>query len=193
VSTLNQAPNGVNGFFADSACSLCGTGQQSIADNFVINAPGGSFRVEQLVTWGGYFPAPGTPNTTDSFSILIHNNTANLPGAVVFSVLGIPASSRVMTGIILFGVNEWMFTWNLAAPPVLPNGTYWIEIFNSTATNPNEDFFWETGNLDPVHGVANGAFATATPGVAWNTNPGESAIQINGTEQPVELQGFSVE
>jgi hypothetical protein len=194
VSTLNQPPNQVNGLFADSACGLCPSGQQSIADNFVINSAGGSFRVEQLVTWGGYFPAPGTPNVTDTFTIRILNSAGTLPGStVLFSVTGIPASTRVATGVVLFGVQEFMFTFNLAAPPTLPNGTYWIEIFNSTAANAGEDFFWETGNLDATHGVLNGAFATATPGATWSVNPGESAIQINGTDQPVELQGFSVE
>jgi hypothetical protein len=192
VLTLNQPPNQVNGFFADSACSNCATGAQSIADNFIVNATP-AFRVDQIVMWGGYFPG-NVANTTDVFSIFIHSDAGGLPGAVVFSVTGIQASTRAMTGIVLFGVNEWMFTFNLAAPPTLAPGTYWVEIFNNTTANPGNDFFWETGNLDGTHGIADGAFATAAPGVTWMANPGsDSAVQINGTVVPVELQTFTVE
>src|SRR5690606_6999157 len=35
---LDQAPNQVNGLFIDVTCGLCGTGQQSIAENFVVTA-----------------------------------------------------------------------------------------------------------------------------------------------------------
>src|SRR5215470_11202264 len=52
---LNQPPNGVNGFFADDACGLCG-GPQSIADNFIINDPSGGFVLQQIDMFGGYFP-----------------------------------------------------------------------------------------------------------------------------------------
>jgi hypothetical protein len=189
---LNQQPNAVNGFFNDSDCQLCGTGQQSIADNFVVNSPTGSVQLNQITIWGGYFPG-NTPNATDDFDILIHNNAGGLPGpSIVFSVSGIPATSRAMTGIVLFGVDEWIFDFTLAAPPTLPNGTYWLEIFNNTAPTPGVDMFWETGNLDGTNGVANAAFATQTPGTAWNPNPGENAVVLTGVI-PVTLQEFAIE
>jgi hypothetical protein len=189
---LNQQPNAINGFFNDSDCQLCGTGQQSIADNFVINSPTGNATINHITTWNGYFPG-NTPNATDSFSIFIKNNAGSLPGStVLFSVTGIQATARVTTGVVLFGVDEWMFDFDLAAPPTLPNGTYWLEIFNNTAPTPGVDFFWETGDLDPTHGVADGAFATSTPGTAWNPNPGDSSVILTGSV-PVTLQEFMVQ
>ena len=189
---LDQQPNAVNGFFNDSDCNLCPTGQQSIADNFVVNSPTGSVQLNQITIWGGYFPG-NTPNATDDFDILIHNNVGGLPGpTIIFSVLGIPATSRVQTGVVLFGVDEWMFDFVLGAPPTLPNGTYWLEIFNNTVTNPGSDMFWETGNLDPVHGSPNAAFAQQTPGTTWLSNPGENAVVLTGVI-PVTLQDFSIQ
>jgi hypothetical protein len=193
TDTLNQAPNGVNGYFSDPNCQLCPTGQQAMADNFVINAGGGSFQLNQITTWGGYFPG-NTPNATDDFDILIHNNAGGLPGAtIIFSVTGIPATTRVPTGVVLFGVDEYIYTFDLAAPPTLPNGTYWIEIINNTAPTPGVDYFWETGNLDPTNGILGGAFSTSAPGSAWNPNPDDQATILTGTPVPVELQEFSVE
>jgi hypothetical protein len=189
---LNQQPNAVNGFFNDSDCQLCPTGQQSIADNFVVNSPAGSVTLNQITTWGGYFPG-NTPNATDDFDILIHNNAGGLPGpTIVFSVLNIPATTRATTGVILFGVDEYIFDFILAAPPSLPNGTYWLEIFNNTAPTPGVDFFWETGNLDGTNGVLNAAFAQQTPGTAWLSNPGENAVVLTGVI-PVTLQDFSIQ
>ncbi len=193
TTLINQAPNGVNGYFADPDCQLCGTGQQSMADNFVVNAPGGSFQLNQIVVWGGYFPG-NTPNATDDIDILIHNNAGGLPGpTVLFSLSGIQATSRVATGVVLFGVDEYIYTFDLAAPPTLPNGTYFIEIFNNTAPTPGVDWFWETGNLDPVNGIASAAFAFETPGVLWNANPDDQSMVLSGTPVPVELQSFSIE
>ena len=189
---INQQPNASNGYFNDSDCQLCPTGQQSMADNFVVNSPTGSVLLQHITTWGGYFPG-NTPNATDSFNILIHNNAGGLPGpTIVFSVLGIPATTRAMTGVVLFGVDEWIFDYDLAAPPTLPNGTYWLEIFNTTAPTPGVDFFWETGTLDPTNGIASGAFAQQTPGTAWLSNPDDQSMILTGTI-PVTLQEFSIE
>lgn len=189
---LDQQPNGVNGYFNDSDCQLCPSGQQSIADNFVIASPTGNATLNTITTWGGYFPG-NTPNATDSFSIFIKNNVGGLPGpTVLFSVTNIPATNRAMTGIILFGVDEWIFDFTLAAPPTLPNGTYWLEIFNTTAPTPGVDFFWETGNTDPTHGIPAGAFSQSTPGATWFSNPDDQSVVLTGTI-PVTLQEFSVQ
>lgn len=188
---LDQQPNAINGFFNDSDCQLCPTGQQSMADDFIVSVP--SVQLNQIVMWGGYFPG-NVPNAIDDFDILIHNNSGGLPGpTILFSVSGIQATSRVATGVVLFGVDEYMFTFDLAAPPTLPTGTYWLEIFNNTAPNPGNDMFWETGNLDPTNGTTDAAFAQQTPGTSWLTNPGlEQSAVLTGTI-PVTLQEFSIE
>jgi len=191
---IDQQPNAVNGYFADTDCQLCPTGQQSMADNFVINSATGSAQLQHITMWGGYFPG-NTPNATDDYDILIHNNAGALPGAtIVFTVSGIQATTRATTGVVLFGVDEWVFDFDLAAPPTLPNGTYWLEIFNNTAPTPGVDFFWETGTLDPTHGIASAAFSTSTPGqtAGWNVNPDDQSMVLSGTI-PVTLQEFSIE
>jgi hypothetical protein len=82
--------------------------------------------------------------------------------------------------VVLFGVHEWEFTLTLGTPVNLTAGTYWIELFNDTTGNP-DDFFWETGNLDPTHGGPGSGWTTATPGVAWNFDGAtDMAIQIDG-------------
>lgn len=193
VNTLDQAPNGVNGFFSDNTCALCGTGQQSIADNFVVDTGGLGFVIQEVVFWGGYFPTD-TENASDTITIRILADGGGVPSSTVVCSDGPSSPPRAMTGVILFGVNEWVYTATLGAPCVLADGTYWVEIFNSTSGNPSgDDWFWETGNLDPVHGIANSVFATSVPGVTWMSNPGELSIQLNGDVVPVELQSFDVE
>ena len=78
---LNQAPNAINGLFADS--SFNGTLQQSIAENFVVAAAGPTYGITEIKFWGGYFPE-NIPNTTDDFTILIHSDAGGSPGAVIY-------------------------------------------------------------------------------------------------------------
>jgi len=187
---LNQAPNGLNGLFADS--SFNGASQQSIADNFVVAAAGPNYGITEIVFWGGYFPQ-NIPNTTDDFTIIIHSDAGGSPGANIYARYNLQATSRVTTGVILFGVDEYLFTFDFSASPfMMPNtGTYWIEIYNNSTQS--DAFFWETGNLDVTHGVAEATFAVETPGVTW-LGPhgyGDQAIQINGDDNiPVELTSF---
>jgi hypothetical protein len=143
------------------------------------------------VFWGGYFPE-NIPNVTDDFTVIVHSDAGGVPGAVVDSRSGLQASSRATTGVVLFGVDEYVFTFDFSASPIIiaSTGTYWIEIFNNS--NPSSNFFWETGNLDVTHGVAGNNFATETPGVTWLGDTGnEMSIQINGDNAiPVELVSF---
>src|SRR5690606_17980260 len=71
---LDQAPNQVNGLFIDVTCGLCGTGQQSIAENFVVTA---SVALQQIRLWTGYFPG-NTPTTTDLYTVILHTDAAGL-------------------------------------------------------------------------------------------------------------------
>jgi hypothetical protein len=187
---LDQVPNGVNGFFADS--SFNGTSQQSIADNFAVAVAGSTYGITEIMFWGGYFPE-NIPNPTDDFTILIHSDAGGVPGAVIYARYDLQATSRATTGTVLFGVDEYLFTFDFSASPmIIANpGTYWIEIYNnSTASSA---FFWETGDLDVTHGVSGNNFAIETPGVTWLGNTGnEQAIQISGdTNVPVELESFT--
>ena len=189
---LDQAPNQVNGLFADASCALCGTGQQSIAENVNITTAGPAVVVTELVMWGGYYPE-NIPNTTDNFTINIYADNAGTPGTLLFTASGLEATSRVSTGVVLFGVNEYMFTFDFSATPinVANTGIYWFEIFNNSVESGN--FFWETGNPDGTHGIVGSVWATATPGVSWNIDTAtDLAVQINGDDNvPVELTSFT--
>jgi hypothetical protein len=186
---LNQVPNGVNGFFADSTYN--GTLQQSIADNFNVTTAGPTYGITEIKIWGGYFPQ-NIPNTTDDFAILIHQDAAGSPGPVIYQRYDLQPTSRVTTGVVLFGVNEYLFTFNFGANPFIIStpGIYWIEIYNNSTHS--DAFFWETGNLDPTRGVANSAWSTTTPGGTWNIQGDNLAIEINGDDNiPVELVSFN--
>lgn len=179
---LDQAPNQANGLFSDASCSICPTGQQSVAENFVVTTP---VALQQIRIWTGYHPG-NTPTTSDIFTVILHADAAGLPGAVIYTESNV-ASTRVQTGVVLFGVDEWLATLTLAAPQNLAAGTYWIEIFNDSAAGGSpDDVFWETGDLDAVHGIFNNAFAQQTPGVTWLAgNPtGDSAVQLDGPQSP---------
>jgi hypothetical protein len=191
VVFLNQAPNQTNGLFADSSCALCGTLQQSIAENFNATISNATTGITQIIFWGGYFPE-NIPNPTDDFTLLLHSNSGGSPGSVIAARYNLQATMRATTGVVLFGVNEYMFTFDLASPILITaSGTYWLEMYNNSTSSAN--FFWETGNLDPTHGTVGSAWTTATPGVTWNLDPAtDLSVQINGDDNiPVELASFT--
>jgi hypothetical protein len=191
VVFLDQAPNQVNGLMADSSCALCGTLQQSVAENFTVTTAGPNYAITEIIFWGGYYPE-NLPNPVDDFTIMIHTDAGGSPGTLVDSRYDLEATSRVTTGVVLFGVDEYQFTFDFSASPIFITsaGTYWIEIYNNSTASSN--FFWETGNLDGTHGIAGSAWATATPGATWNLDPAtDLSIQINGDDNvPVELVNF---
>ncbi len=189
-STLNQAPNRSNGVFSDEVCDFCGGGAQVLAENFTVITGGLGFDLEQIVMWGGYFPN-NVPIAVDDFDVLVHSDAAGIPGAVICTETGMAATSRVDTGIDLFGVDEYLVTLDLAVACNLADGTYWIEIYNNTGAG--DDWFWETGTVDGVNGIIDSVFALEAPGVTWLVQPGDFAVQLNGTVVPVELQSFSIE
>lgn len=193
VQFLFQTPNQVNGVFADASCALCGTGQQTVAENFTATISNSTTGIIQFVIYGGYYPE-NIPNATDDFTIILHADAAGSPGTVLWQESGIQATSRSTTGVVLFGVDEYMFTFDFdfANAILLPGtGTYWVEIFNNSVESGN--FFWETGNLDGAHGVAGSGWYTTTPGTAWNLDPAtDFSFTINGDDNvvPVELVSF---
>ncbi len=165
---LDQPPNQVNGFFADA------TWPQTIADNFILGA---SETITELRVWGGYF-STDTNFDPDDFTVIFHEDTASLPGADADPPqTGLAATCKELTGVSLFGVSEYVYQLVLDTPVTLGPGTYWVELFNNTAGNPDV-WFWETGDQDAVNGIFDGAFAVEIPGVAWNPSGGDNALQV---------------
>jgi hypothetical protein len=169
---ISQAPDQVNGLFSDTDCDFCGSGVQSIAENFTLTD---TANIAQLVFWGAYFP--NNIPATDSFTVIFHSNGASLPGGTVSTEGGLSPTTRTLTGITLFGVNEYEYVLDIT-PVTLGPGTYWVELYNNTSTSA-ESWFWETGTLDPSAGIAGAAFDAATPGAAWGPITGnDMALQM---------------
>ena len=170
---LNQPPNQTNGLFADLGCDLCGTGVQSIAESVIFAS---DVDVCDIQIQSGYFPA-NVP-VTDNLSLFVYEDAAGLPGTLFYMESNIP-STRVMTGNVLFGVDEWTHTLIPTSMPTVPAGKYWVEIFNDTGFG-TDDFFWETGENDTAGGgtTADGVFATEAPGITWGATGEDHAMVI---------------
>jgi len=173
VLLLEQLPNQVDGYFADSQSP------QSIAENFSLAE---EQVIEQVQLWSGYFSFD-TP-FSDNITIMFHDDAGGVPGTVLYSETPV-ASAREQTGVILFGVHEYLHTLTLATPLALGPGTYWVEIYNN---NPGDDdiFFWETGNADSFgRGLLGYAWAPSTPGAGWLYDTGaELAFRLIGSDEP---------
>jgi hypothetical protein len=186
---LAQAPNQVNGIFSDLGCDICSTGVQIISDNFVVSSGGVGVNMNQAMIWGGYYP--GNVPTAANFEVSFHSNAGGVPGAVVCQASVVPTSD-VLTGVTLFGVSEHLVTLDFPSC-TLADGTYWIEIHTNTGLG-TDDWFWEVGNLDGVHGIIGSVWATEYPVVTWNSDTAtDLAITLNGDLVPVELQSFDIE
>ena len=164
---VSQPANGVNGYFSDL------TFPQAIADDFIIGAGGADLGV---ITWyGGYFP--NNLVVPDRFHIRIHGESGGLPsGSLYLDLPSVAADSKMFTGTVIFGVDEYRYSFNLNGLH-LNAGTYWLEIVNDTTQNA-DNWFWETGDLDATHGRLNEVFALEAPGVNWLANGADQAFSI---------------
>ena len=178
---IDQAPNGLNGFFADPAFP------QIVADNFI--STGGGLLNYELTFYGGYFP--NDPLPTDAFTVNLYNDAGGLPGGAATLITSGSADSRTATGNILFGVQEYEYSLNLGNLDLVA-GTYWIEISNSPGILPNDVWFWETGDLDPVNGIDDAAFSI-DGGLTWaSLGPGNNlAFTITTTSVIPEPSSFA--
>jgi hypothetical protein len=174
---LLQPPNQVNGLFSDLGCDSCGAGMQVIAESFMVSTGGAGFDLDKAIIWGGYHPL-NVP-VAAPFEVFVHDDDAGAPGPIVCSDTLLP-SSDVLTGVVLFGVDEHMLTFDLSPCP-LADGTYWIQIYTNTGP-VTDDWFWEVGDLDPVNGVPGSAFSQTQPPAPWNLDPAtEFAVELSGT------------
>jgi hypothetical protein len=164
-------PTRSTAYFSDTGCDFCGGGQQSIADDIKVLA---AFNVCDIQFWGGYYSSNSSP--ADSFTINILSDAGGCPGAAVYSESNVSVA-RVQTGNVLFGVNEWLYTATLASTVNLPVGTYFIEIFNNTGLG-TDDWFWETGNLDPDYGNIRPRLRVQHAGITWNCPLGNDFAMV---------------
>ena len=166
LGCISQPPSAENGYFADYDYP------QWMADNFML---GSATDIYGFSFYGGYFSSD-TPMDVDDFTLYIRSDAGGVPGASVFELHNIPATTRAQTGVILFGVHEWVYQICFGAFNLGP-GTYWVEINNATFGNPDV-WFWETGTLDPINGIEGSAWNTASDAGPWNTQPGNLAFTL---------------
>jgi len=171
---MDQPPNQATALPSDLDCDLCG-GTQVVADQIVLST---AESLNSVTFRGIYFPgdAGGGDPLPDDFTVKIReNDNANLPGAVIRKILVGPASTRAETGLFVLGVREFEYTIDLGPTQELQPGTYWIEIYNNTNSDPtNDDWLWATGDLDPANGLRWSAFSGDPPNVPtkqWNVDP----------------------
>ncbi|MCP4643074.1 MAG: hypothetical protein GY851_21690, partial [bacterium] len=159
---ISQPPNQSNGIFSDCDCDFCGSGQQVLAEQFVLTS---SESIGTVRWWGGYYPDDNEGPGTD-VTIIIHADAGGLPGAALHTLTGVP-TTRAQTGVIAFGVHEWEFEAVLDPCIDLSAGVYWLELTETTNATTNS-FFWEVGDLDAVSGLPGQAFDFACPASAWS-------------------------
>lgn len=184
TTILSQLPSQGSGILSDPDCCVSG---QSLAEHFVMTS---TDTIAEIKVWGGYM-FNNIPTLSDNFTVIFHNDSAGLPGTnAAPPESGIP-STRFDTGINLFGTfDEYEYTLTLANPVTLGPGTYWVEVFNDTTGSP-DNFFWESGFLDPVNGIANFARDNSNaPGTNWAPGIGTN-LAIELTAEPAEPVTFT--
>jgi len=185
TAILSQPPNHIDAHVSDaklqSSLVLPNPTGVCVAENFVLSS---EKTIVQARIWGIYFPGGNAP-ALDNFTVVIHADTAGLPGPALSTQHNVPATRQV-TGESVGGSTEHVYTLMLN-PVVQAPGTYWVEVCNDTTGNP-ASFYWEFGAVDPLHGIPGAAFVfTALFGSNWqvlgiDTDRQDLAIEI--TAQP---------
>jgi hypothetical protein len=151
---IDQDENHSDGIFSDLDCDVCNDGlggQLFIADNFIASKSG---NITSICFAGAYFPG-NLVLAVDDFTVTYYADAAGLPGAVIAGPMSLTVDSREMTGVVLFGVDEYGYQGSHGPVAVASGQTYWVEVVNNTAGN-TDSWFWESGDQDPVNGIFDG-------------------------------------
>jgi hypothetical protein len=116
------------------------------------------------IQWTGLYAFNNSPLATDNFTIQFFVNAAGVPAVAPFLSLPIGNVPRVDTGVnASFGSDIFSYSANVAPIPLAPGTTFWMSIFNNTAADTNDNWFW--GMTDAA---GNGAFRSDQVS-AWTT------------------------
>lgn len=176
---LNQPPNQSNSYPSDPGFP------QSMAEDFVLNS---TVNITRLTIWGVYLGTGIPTPLTDNFSVIIHADSAGLPGTPMSTQNNVPFFSQP-TGETVGGLPEYVFYLTLPTPVTLTTGRYWVEIYNDTTADAVNIFAWETGTLDTTNGISNCALSSIVPGNNWSApaaGPIDLAIEIWATQALVQ-------
>lgn len=183
VVLYDQTDNpGTNGFPSQDFEASFDAYDNQGADDFVIPAGDGSWTINEVYIMGSY-SAGGGP--MPAVNVYFYQNAGGLPGAQVFSALGVVPTD--VGGDVTIA---------LAPPAVLPAGTYWVSVQAAMDFSPFGQWFWSTRAVQSNSPYAwqnpGGGFATpcstwgagaATCGVGGGVDP-DSLFRLSGTISP---------
>jgi hypothetical protein len=159
---IEQPPNAVNGLFADEDWP------QYVSDQMLL---GSATDLNYVTFWGGYFSLDQNLDP-DQFHIVFYDDDGGCPGTQLHHIGPIAADTKAQTGVILFGVHEWVYGVDLTPYAItLPGpGTFHMAIYNSTF-DIDDVWFWETGDMDPYNGILGQCWNATSPDGPWNYDP----------------------
>ena len=120
------------------------------ADDFVIPAGDGSWTINEVYVPGVYFNGTGP---APAVNVFFYQNAGSLPGALVYSALGLVPTDAAGT-----------FTIALTTPAVLPAGTYWVSVQAVMAFSAGGQWGWTERTVQ-----SNSASAWQNPGGGFGT------------------------
>lgn len=187
VALLSQPVDHVNFKDAFSDLTMMSWGTQIIADDFVVSAPGGAL-VTAVRFWGGLYKDVYVG--PDHFSVEFYGLDANgLPGNYLGGAIDVQPQT-LLTGWVsptFTPVKEIRYTLPLSPPVALPQGTFWVAVYNNTPTTA-DTWTWFGATIDEQAGVPNHAFQSNS-GQWWHGNlppspwpPKEFSLEIRGLE-----------
>lgn len=146
------------------------------ADDFVVPAEDGGWRVERLAVKGKYSDGDGP---APSFDVAIFANGGSLPGVEVYRAL-LVTPTRDQGGAIVL---------DLPQPAMLPPGRYWLAVMAHMAFNPgSQQWFWltrETQNGRPYAFENPNVLIPIPQCVSWQ--PGAAVCGVAGGIDPDAL------
>jgi hypothetical protein len=179
---------GTNGFPSQDFEAAFDAYDNQGADDFVIPAVDGSWTINEVYIMGSY----STTGPAAAVNVYFYQDAAGLPGAPVFSALGV-----VPTDV------GGDLTIALAPAAVLSSGTYWVSVQAVMDFTPFGQWFWSTRTVQSNSPYAwqnpGGGFGTpcstwgagaATCGVGGGVDP-DSLFRLSGTVTPPTAVGMS--
>ncbi|UCF32568.1 MAG: hypothetical protein JSV78_09560, partial [Phycisphaerales bacterium] len=167
-AVVSQLPNQIGGYIDD--CDY----PQVLAEDFNLNA---DQTIAAVRFWGASSPNDGTPPNNWTIKFYEDGTVVHLPGTEVYTYTG--PGVMAQTGMMLGTLHEWEVTVTLPSPrPVLPAGTWWVAAYTDSAADPNNNWGWETGNLDPTAGIVDAAYDLVCPPTFPNAVVFELAFEL---------------
>jgi hypothetical protein len=112
---------------------------QRAADFVLQNAS----QITRVSWWGDYVPG-NTPPGQDDFTLRIFTDASGTPSSSPLLQFSLGDLGRLDTGIDSFGFRVYAYSALLASPAILSGGTtYWLSIVNNTASDTDDDWFWQ--------------------------------------------------